>query len=629
MLAASFISTMKVDSPKEAGLETSAGYPHHFTVLVKWEKDALATVPEISDGGIEDTGEVAAKTASSVELAADAAVFTITAQQNPTNTEITVNGTSASAAGTLVPVVVYKPGMTPAMADAAVKNGTSLDTIIAGVKQVVVKNNNTYTADFVFVDDAESGAIEIWASDGASKDKVVLDFVNPGVRLAAMEAIIDAANAPENVAELLSAAISSNLAELDGDAGLFNGLTEEGKKHVAASVANEIKTIDKTDINNYKKVADPIDAASLLAALSEGKISDKDAERVLPNLSGTGLAATAVADYKAGRISDAGKAILWNAMKKDTGYYANWSEAQAPFIEQVFVNTVSNPGKNGVNDVAAAIKAYRSLSELSGCDWISYDSIAAAGKGNQFASKMMVKKPTSYEDFVTKFNEVVDELKVTPSKPGPGPSGGSGSGSGSGTGTTTTIDKTPSKKNIDSFKDANDAAWAKSALQVMLDKNIYEGYEDNTIRPNNNATREEVIKILVSTFFTVNKNARSSFSDVASNEWFYPYVATGEAKGITKGMGDGTFGVGLNVTRQDFAVMIYNYMLDKGIQVNTTPYNFVDDDAIADYARDAIYALKNAEIIKGYEDNTVVPEGSATRAEIAQMVANLIVLLGL
>lgn len=127
--------------------------------------------------------------------------------------------------------------MTPAMADAAVKNGTSLDTIIAGVKQVVVKNNNTYTADFVFVDDAESGAIEIWASDGASKDKVVLDFVNPGVRLAAMEAIIDAANAPENVAELLSAAISSNLAELDGDAGLFNGLTEEGKKHVAASVA--------------------------------------------------------------------------------------------------------------------------------------------------------------------------------------------------------------------------------------------------------------------------------------------------------------------------------------------------------------------------------------------------------
>ena len=67
----------------------------------------------------------------------------------------------------------------------------------------------------------------------------------------------------------------------------------------------------------------------------------------------------------------------------------------------------------------------------------------------------------------------------------------------------------------------------------------------------------------------------------------------------------------------------------KGIQVNTTPYNFVDDDAIADYARDAIYALKNAEIIKGYEDNTVVPEGSATRAEIAQMVANLIVLLGL
>ena len=184
-------------------------------------------------------------------------------------------------------------------------------------------------------------------------------------------------------------------------------------------------------------------------------------------------------------------------------------------------------------------------------------------------------------------------------------------------------------KNIDDFTDANEAVWAKPALQTMLDKNIFAGYEDNTIRPNDNATREEVIKILVSTFFTVDNGAVSSFSDVEAGSWYYPFVATAEAKGITKGMGDGTFGVGQNVTRQDFAVMIYNYLLDQGYAVNTTPYEFVDNDAIADYARDAIYALKNADIIKGYEDKTVAPEGSATRAEIAQMVANLIVLLGL
>ena len=73
------------------------------------------------------------------------------------------------------------------------------------------------------------------------------------------------------MAELLSAAISSNLAELDGDAGLFNGLTEEGKKHVAATVANEIKTIDKTDINNYKKVADPIGCGVAFSSAVRGE----------------------------------------------------------------------------------------------------------------------------------------------------------------------------------------------------------------------------------------------------------------------------------------------------------------------------------------------------------------------
>lgn len=615
------------------GFAAASNFPHNFTVLVKWEKDTLVSVlPDIS-GGIDEGGEYKTLTAASVEVAANAAGFTITAAQDPTSAKITVEGTSSSAVGTAVPVIIYQPGQTPADADAAVAAGESLDTIIAGVAQTTVKKNNTYSVEIMLNEAMDSGMVEIWAADGTNKDKVTLDFVNPVSRLAAMKAIIDAANLTgEEMPAALAQAITDNLAEIEGNITLFNSLSQAGKEFVAEYAAPKIKDIDETDISKYAEVAAPIDDGAILAALSEGLLTQDNIDIALEKLGGSDIADKAVSTYKNG-INEDGKDAVLQGMKKST-YYSSWSEAQAAFLEEVVVNAISNP--TSARTALESINTFKDITQLSECNWTSFNSLVSAGKGTQFAINLTNEKPTSYTDYIEKFNKVASSMTsggTTTPGGGPGtPGSGNNNSNTPGDGTIIVNPPDPSTdegKSIDDFTDANEAVWAKPALQTMLDKNIFAGYEDNTIRPNDNATREEVIKILVSTFFTVDNGAVCSFSDVEAGSWYYPFVATGEAKGITKGMGDGTFGVGQNVTRQDFAVMIYNYLLDQGYAVNTTPYEFVDNDAIADYARDAIYALKNADIIKGYEDKTVAPEGSATRAEIAQMVANLIVLLGL
>ena len=624
-------STVTIPTPgATAGLTSEGNYPHTFVVAVKWETDTLVPVlPDIS-GGIDEGGEYKTLTAASVEVAANAAGFTITATQDPTSAMITVEGTSSSAVGTVVPVIIYQPGQTPADADAAVAAGESLDTIIAGVAQTTVKKNNTYSVEIMLNEAMDSGMVEIWAADGTNKDKVTLDFVNPVSRLAAMKAIIDAANLTgEEMPAALAQAITDNLAEIEGDITLFNSLSQAGKEFVAEYAAPKIKDIDETDISKYAEVAAPIDDGAILAALSEGLLTQDNIDIALEKLGGSDIADKAVSTYKNG-INEDGKDAVLQGMKKST-YYSSWSEAQAAFLEEVVVNAISNPAS--ARTALESINTFKDITQLSECNWTSFNSLVSAGKGTQFAINLTNEKPTSYTDYIEKFNKVASTMTsggTTTPGGGTGTPGGGTTTPGSGTIIVNPSDpSTDEGKNIDDFTDANEAVWAKPALQTMLDKNIFAGYEDNTIRPNDNATREEVIKILVSTFFTVDNGAVSSFSDVEAGSWYYPFVATGEAKGITKGMGDGTFGVGQNVTRQDFAVMIYNYLLDQGYAVNTTPYEFVDNDAIADYARDAIYALKNADIIKGYEDKTVAPEGSATRAEIAQMVANLIVLLGL
>ena len=52
--------------------------------------------------------------------------------------------------------------------------------------------------------------------------------------------------------------------------------------------------------------------------------------------------------------------------------------------------------------------------------------------------------------------------------------------------------------------------------------------------------------------------------------------------------------------------------------------SFSDDSEIADYAKGAVYALKDKGIISGREDGSFDPYGKCTRAECAVMISKAI-----
>ena len=63
------------------------------------------------------------------------------------------------------------------------------------------------------------------------------------------------------------------------------------------------------------------------------------------------------------------------------------------------------------------------------------------------------------------------------------------------------------------------------------------------------------------------------------------------------------------------------YGIDKNEDNSAT---FDDDASIADYAKDAIYLLKDLGIINGTGENNFSPLGNATRAQTAKMVCGII-----
>ena len=118
-------------------------------------------------------------------------------------------------------------------------------------------------------------------------------------------------------------------------------------------------------------------------------------------------------------------------------------------------------------------------------------------------------------------------------------------------------------------------------------------------------------------------SAKSNFTDANSGEWYDSYIASAKNTGLINGLGDGAFGVGQNITRQDLAVILYKAALKQG-RVFTNKKSFGDDYQIADYAKDAVSYLAGEGIISGMGDNVFAPTAKATRAQAAKLIYSLI-----
>ncbi len=177
------------------------------------------------------------------------------------------------------------------------------------------------------------------------------------------------------------------------------------------------------------------------------------------------------------------------------------------------------------------------------------------------------------------------------------------------------------------FVDLHTAQWAEESIKTLASKGVVSGYADGTFKPNNEITRAEFAKMLVTAFGVADASAVTyNFADVNTTDWYYSYVAKLANLGVANGMGDGTFGANQKITRQDMVVLIVRMaqLLGKPINAITAEVTFNDNGDIASYASDAVKILQKAEIVSGFEDGTFRPDATATRAQVAKIIYALI-----
>lgn len=173
----------------------------------------------------------------------------------------------------------------------------------------------------------------------------------------------------------------------------------------------------------------------------------------------------------------------------------------------------------------------------------------------------------------------------------------------------------PEKK--DGFKDVKDGFWAHDEIYELREAGIVSGTDNENFNPDACVKREEFIKMLVLAAGMEDASGESGFVDVSPDEWYYAYVGAAYHAGMVSGYPDGRFGVGDNITRQDMAVIIYNTVKPDDADEDAV---FADDDQIAQYAKNAVYALRASGIVTGRDDNMFAPCSDVTRAEAAVII---------
>lgn len=168
------------------------------------------------------------------------------------------------------------------------------------------------------------------------------------------------------------------------------------------------------------------------------------------------------------------------------------------------------------------------------------------------------------------------------------------------------------------FTDLNPHADNYKPILEMYNRGYVSGYKDGTFRPNQSVTRGQAAKMLAQALNlnTTNPN-NPRFSDIPPNHGFYRYIAALANAGIINGYSDQTFRPNEPITRNQMAKIL---TLGYKFQQSTKLTHDFRDVAESNPNRYYIQTLYDLGITKGTTQITYSPYGSVTRGQLATFI---------
>ena len=172
------------------------------------------------------------------------------------------------------------------------------------------------------------------------------------------------------------------------------------------------------------------------------------------------------------------------------------------------------------------------------------------------------------------------------------------------------------------FSDVTESDWFYDAVTYAYENGLMDGVGMGLFAPNSETTRAQLVTILHRLAGQPAPSGDSGFSDVETGTWYTDAVAWAAQNGIVNGVSDTQFAPGDDITREQLAVILYRYATYQGYDVSQRAdlSGFVDAGTISTYAQEALSWANAQGLVLGFEDDSLRPQGTATRAQIAAVL---------
>ena len=166
--------------------------------------------------------------------------------------------------------------------------------------------------------------------------------------------------------------------------------------------------------------------------------------------------------------------------------------------------------------------------------------------------------------------------------------------------------------------------WFYDAVAYVYENNIMAGTDETTFAPYMELDRAMAAQLFYNLEGKPTVTGDSTFTDVTSGHWAVDAITWAAQNDIVAGIGGGLYDPDSNVTREQFAVMLYKYARFKGYDLTAIGdlTQFPDAGSISSWAETALSWANGKGLINGHENGTIDPKGSTIRAQAASIMAN-------
>lgn len=171
------------------------------------------------------------------------------------------------------------------------------------------------------------------------------------------------------------------------------------------------------------------------------------------------------------------------------------------------------------------------------------------------------------------------------------------------------------------YTDAAKGDWYYDAVVFAHENGLMSGMGNNTFAPNHELSRAMIAQILYRLENTP-ATAGTSFTDVQDEQWYADAVTWAVQSKIVSGYGAGKFGPDDSITREQLAAILYSYEQYKkpGTTASGSLDAFRDGSSASDWAVESLVWAVDQGLMSGKTGNMLDPNGTATRAEVAQIL---------